>query len=403
MSQSKRLLVAAFGASGYGFGRVIRSLLPELQGRGWSPTLLDLGGGEPVAEPWNRTPRDSDDPDGLRSFSRLLGDGVHDVVLVMLPSHLAGRFGQVLLEHSVPGLAYLPIDSEPAETVSFRGIEGFQSVAVFTDYAQRVLRRTFARTGIPVPVQVIPHGVDAGVFHPLAAEGGLSGRQLARRAILGEGFDEAFIVLNANRNTFRKDLAASLRGFAEFARRRPDVFLWLHSGKIDAGINTLGLARELGVVDRVLWPHWSRGHPIVDNARLNLIYNACDVGINTSQAEGWGLVAFEHAATGAPQLVPDHTSGRALWKGHGMLLPAGPSRPGPGCMYRPVDPTGLTAALEQLHADEPLRRGLGLAARQLSNRADYSWGSVGGQFDDELTRLSRGNHGREREERRCLI
>ena len=29
--------------------------------------------------------------------------------------------------------------------------------------------------------------------------------------------------------------------------------------------------------------------------QLNLIYNAVDVGINTANGEGWGLVPFEHA------------------------------------------------------------------------------------------------------------
>ena len=42
--------------------------------------------------------------------------------------------------------------------------------------------------------------------------------------------------------------------------------------------------------------------------KLNLVYNACDVGVNTCIGEGWGLVNFEHAATATAQVVPDHTS-----------------------------------------------------------------------------------------------
>ena len=47
---------------------------------------------------------------------------------------------------------------------------------------------------------------------------------------------------------------------------------------------------------------------IVDDRELNLLYNACDVGITTSMGEGWGLVSFEHGAAGAAQIVPDHSA-----------------------------------------------------------------------------------------------
>jgi len=42
----------------------------------------------------------------------------------------------------------------------------------------------------------------------------------------------------------------------------------------------------------------------LDDRELNLLYNACDVGLNTASSEGWGMVSFEHAATGAAQIVP---------------------------------------------------------------------------------------------------
>jgi glycosyltransferase involved in cell wall biosynthesis len=49
-------------------------------------------------------------------------------------------------------------------------------------------------------------------------------------------------------------------------------------------------------------------HNCLPIEQLNKVYNAVDVGINTCLGEGWGLVNTEHAATGRPQLVPDHTS-----------------------------------------------------------------------------------------------
>ena len=59
----------------------------------------------------------------------------------------------------------------------------------------------------------------------------------------------------------------------------------------------------------------------LSDADLNRLYNACDVGINTSMGEGWGLVSCEHGAAGAAQIVPDHTGCAELWRGRGELIP----------------------------------------------------------------------------------
>ena len=37
---------------------------------------------------------------------------------------------------------------------------------------------------------------------------------------------------------------------------------------------------------------------------INILYNACDVGINTCEGEGFGLCQIEHAAVGHPQVCP---------------------------------------------------------------------------------------------------
>ena len=74
--------------------------------------------------------------------------------------------------------------------------------------------------------------------------------------------------------------------------------------------------------------------------------------------EGWGLVSFEHASTGAAQIVPDHTACAALWDGTTAQM-MGPSEwviPG----FSPLEmgvltPETVAEALARLHAD-PVRR-----------------------------------------------
>jgi hypothetical protein len=79
------------------------------------------------------------------------------------------------------------------------------------------------------------------------------------------------------------------------------------------------LVRPPGLEDRVDLNPLVGG--IVSDRELNLLYNACDVGINTSMGEGWGLVSFEHGAAGAAQVFPDHTACTELWSGRAELIP----------------------------------------------------------------------------------
>lgn len=76
------------------------------------------------------------------------------------------------------------------------------------------------------------------------------------------------------------------------------MYLYLHMGMQDRGVDVLGLARALGIEDRLLLTTTAPERPHVSDEHLGLIYQACDVGVNTSAGEGWGLVAFEHGATG---------------------------------------------------------------------------------------------------------
>ena len=36
---------------------------------------------------------------------------------------------------------------------------------------------------------------------------------------------------------------------------------------------------------------------------INILYNACDIGLNTCEGEGFGLCQFEHLAIGCPQVA----------------------------------------------------------------------------------------------------
>jgi glycosyltransferase involved in cell wall biosynthesis len=80
------------------------------------------------------------------------------------------------------------------------------------------------------------------------------------------------------------------------------------------------MARALGLADCVLFTNKQDEPPEATDEQINEIYNACDIGINTADHEGWGLVAFEHAATGSPQILTDTNNNREIWGTNALLV-----------------------------------------------------------------------------------
>jgi hypothetical protein len=94
--------------------------------------------------------------------------------------------------------------------------------------------------------------------------------------------------------------------------------------------------------------------------------------------EGWGLTSFEHAATRAAQIVPDHTSFRENWTGAAELV----ATTGTDTvahehaeMYT-VSPDGVAAALDRLYRDPDLRAARATAAWTRATAPTYRWSAI---------------------------
>ncbi len=252
----------------------------------------------------------------------------------------------------------------------------------FTEFGRATLVNRFREAGFghTPRIERIAHGVDTTLFFPIAGGSGdravAESRYRARRELFGRAnkMEDAFIVLNANRNQPHKRIDISRKGFALFAKGKPDtVKLYLHmeGGPSDSGGPCID--------DRILPTRKGPEHPSVPCERLNLIYNACDVGINTSEGEGWGLVSFEHAATGAPQIVPRHSACEELWRDAACLI-----EPDPHAMTksyglatgRAVTAEAVAEALEVLYTNPDERRRLSRAAVKNATRPDYQWQNI---------------------------
>lgn len=381
------MLGVGYAAPGYGFGRVFRSLYRYLSAA-WDIEHLEFSPPAPqvLDAPWpvhvtNRPALHY----GHLEFAELLERQRPDVVLCSLDVWQLPPYLKAAAEASwrPPIVAYCPIDAPLSPQHDLSALTELDALAVPTQFGATTAKAALDLQGVAVrrPVAVIPHGVDATRFQAV------DGKQSRARLFPREpDLAEAFVVLNANRNQPRKRLDLTLEGFALFAADKPaDVRLLLHSGTIDLGSSTEALAHELGILDRLLRIRHQRDHPVIDDEQLNLVYSAAQVGVNTCTSEGWGLIAFEHAAAGAAQVLPDHSACGELWSGAADLLPATPLVVQAGKVEGgEVEADDLAAALERLHSDPQHLAEQSSLARERARLPELQWDSVARRFDGLL-------------------
>jgi D-inositol-3-phosphate glycosyltransferase len=309
------------------------------------------------------------------------------------------------LRDRVRTIAYVPIDGPLHDDALLGPLATLDDAVAYTTFGQRELTNGLARLAqrdpaLTVPrVSVIPHGVDTATFRPLggSVEAQLrpAGRLAARRRLWPDEPDwhDAFIVLNANRPMPRKRIDLTIEGFARFAQGKPPtVKLWLHHAIMNAEerAGLVAQATRAGIQDRLRLSALGAS-PLSDEA-LCLAYNAADVGLNTAMGEGWGLVSFEHAATGAAQVVPRSSACTELWDGAAEMVETTDAGVPPFTLLGMREPSvaGVAQALERLYADRQHLRAMSLAAYRNAVQPAYSWDAIAEQWcallDDVLAR-----------------
>lgn len=94
------------------------------------------------------------------------------------------------------------------------------------------------------------------------------------------------------------------------------------------------------------------------------------------------MVSFEHAATGAAQIVPRHTSLAELWEGAAEFVEPTIKLTYPGNLTDAniVTPEGVAAALQRLYGDGEYRQALATAAFRNARRQEFNWDSIAAQW-----------------------
>jgi glycosyltransferase involved in cell wall biosynthesis len=397
-----RLLVLGDGGAPTGYARVTENILKRLPPDRFEVHHLAVNySGDPHDLPWKLYPAGNrGDAFGGNRIKELLDQTRPDLIFSVADLWIQKVYLQILLaEHAYKGriVLYSPVDAGPVDPDWVAQFNKADRIVAFTHFAKREIEQALpAGAG---NVDVIPVGVDAEVFHPLATRGGRDGpvwdTSEAKRLLKlfpEEEIESSFLVLNAHRNQPRKRIDITLKAFAAFARGKPkNVQLYLHMGIEDAGWHVLKLAKRYGVDDRIIVSENRSAMPAILSEHLNLIYNACDVGLNTATGEGWGLPNFEHAATGKAQIVPRIGALAEIWSEAAELVE--PSYP---VVYEGVLSDGnvvavedVAAGLERLYKDRQRCESVAGACYARATSAIYQWGAIGKSWRDLFKLVTR--------------
>ena len=393
MDKKPKLLWVADFAAMTGFGRVSGAVLPRLKDKYDIVVLACNWHGDPVPEQkdfkmYPASNRFQHAPFGEQRIREVVEREQPDIVFSLNdPWIVSNQYDQIKDLHEQKKFkfcGYLTMDSYNWIGGINEHINKWDSLIAFTEFGAH----EFLKAGIKRAVTIIPHGLDTDVFYPMD-------KKEARKKL---GLpDDIFIVLNANRNQFRKRQDITITGFSKFCVDKPDTRLYMHCGLKDQGWEIMPLfGREMNKqkVDpnnRIIMTTNSANPPNVSTELLNTIYNAADVSVNTCKGGGWELVNFECAACRVAQVVPDHTSTKEIFEGYGELI---------RCDHVDVDPNyarempcpssdHLAEILNDLYNDRERLQEVANACYDRVTSQEFNWETIAYQFDEEFQEVMR--------------
>jgi len=294
------LVVSNFPTANTGYGVVVRNLLPRFK-KFLDVILFAYYGTQSNCtyewkgikilpkwhDPWGRDIADI-------HFKQCKADCLLQIYDIWATPQLPLKVNRVI--------AYSPVDTRPVSPYISSVLKKCWKVVPFTHEAYKELKKA----GV-ICAEPIPHGVDEKIFHPDKKLGAETRKWMGFEkddfviGIFGGNYDKMI------RKRFDKDFEA-IRYFLD---QNPDakVKIWLHSEVLDmrSGVDLLAMAKAFGLGKITKSPNqYLMITGAIDDRKMAALYNACDVVLNLSQREGWGLPPFEAYACKTPAIQTDY-------------------------------------------------------------------------------------------------
>jgi len=278
-------------------------------------------------------------------------------------------------------VAYYPTDGGPLKKEWVDMLSSFSAQVCYSKYAEQVI--TESNGGIrPKNLYQVYHGVDTKTFKPIDQRATRVGLELN---------PNDFIVGMVARNQFRKRFDLLIRGFADFAKDKPDVKLYLHTSLHDVGFDIEELAQQASIGDKLILTSGVTPAKGISSDELNQVYNSFDVNCLISLGDGFGLPVAESMAVGCPQLVSGHSCLKELVENHGGLtvknaawiMHAGGINTWGGVS----DVEDISAKLELLYANRELRMKLAEDGYNHILQPQFTWDYAGEKFNGIIKKI----------------
>ncbi len=361
-----------------GFARVTHNVVGRLKEAGWDVAVLGINyDGDPHGYGYPIYPAHlGGDLFGVGRLAMLAKQSKPDVVVINNDPWIVPNFIDAMKDTNIPVLAYMPVDAPNQSSAT--SLAGLDRAITYTSFGASEL----TVGGYRGRVDVIPHGVDLDVYHPMEKR-----EAIALLGLQSKLPDDAFIVLNVNRNQPRKRLDLTIQYWAEWwnTHGRPaNAFLYLHTCVRDQGWDILNLVKYYGLERRLVLtnPNMTPSQ-MVPEAQMRAIYCAADVMLSTTQGEGWGLTTHEGAACRIAQILPEYSALGEWMSGAAWFVP---------CTSYAVTPQGINTiggipdrqktveAIEFMRQNPTDRDGWAAKAFARATESRFSWDEVGRAF-----------------------
>lgn len=276
----------------------------------------------------------------------------------------------------------------------------FDALIAFTPYWKEVVTKQLGLRP-DMPTYFFPHGFDHKLYYPIPKKYARMYHHLPQ---------DAFVVLQLNRNQPRKRLDHTIMAWAMVVAKhiqakktqpqkqwRPMKLLigtqlqgfWDLPEIFEHELKKRGIPIEIGREYLATVPRPQQ----LSDQDINVLYSACDIGINTCEGEGFGLCQFEQAAVGCPQVAPNIGGFKEfLHAKNAILVDAKWSyyidkqRDGIGGMAEVGDPQDYADAIWKYYTQPALVAKHGATARK-EILTHYRWETMVDHFADIVKRI----------------
>jgi glycosyltransferase involved in cell wall biosynthesis len=312
---------------------------------------------------------------------------LHDAnILLYLLTENGWDPDNILLRYR-PIITYVPVDGYNRPPAWNKLIE-WSNVAAMSKFGQDSMPGS----------QLVYHGVDSDIFYPVSRDRPLtltSGVVVRSKGDCKEAFGydrDTFLVLRADKNSGRKDFAATIKALWPVMHRHKDVRVHLHTtagrNQDDALVIDALLNREPELHERFSLPGLHNSWTGWEESDLVAMYNAADVFVTTSRGEGFGLTLAESLACGTPVIAQNVSAIPEVVGPGGVLIePKLPiTVPNGSDLWMP-DIEAFSDAIESMYLSKGKRRDLGEAGREHVTQS-FSWDAAAARFDEFIRALA---------------